>query len=245
MFTTKEEDLFYEPFAENGIRELVVAGVRNSMLEIAASESCGEFKMPEPLDDKTVRRLTSSAIEYFSACDLQELMQEARSMEYEDVYEAAAKKYPLAWNMLMKTALLGKREYDFKKIAEMDEKNPEEGQWVKSGEKKSIITDGFTLEFDDYLKDAVGEVASGKLDALYVDSFKMLSRNFEKILHVLQIILEHDKAFATCNYYISNGHLEKRKIILRAAHTEKEIFEHSRMWETAPNLLGKLMREGL
>lgn len=37
LFTTKEEALYYKPFAENEIRELVVAGIRNSMLEIAAS----------------------------------------------------------------------------------------------------------------------------------------------------------------------------------------------------------------
>lgn len=55
----------------------------------------------------------------------------------------------------------------------------------------------------------------------------MLSRNFEKVLHILQIILENDRAFVTCNYYMRNGVIEKRKKLLRAAHNAGEDLFHN------------------
>ena len=85
---------------------------------------------------------------------------------------------------------------------------------------QKVICDGFTLEFDEYLEETIREVVGGKQDAFYVDSFKALSRNFEKVLHVIQILLESDRAFVTCNYYISNGYLEKGKKFC-ARHTMK------------------------
>ena len=86
LFTTKEEALYYKPFAENEIRELVVAGIRNSMLEIAASTNCSKFKMPEQLSNKKIQELTSSAIKYFASCDFKTLIKEAQNTTHEDIY---------------------------------------------------------------------------------------------------------------------------------------------------------------
>lgn len=234
LFTTKEEALYYEPFAENEVRELVVACVRNSLLEIAASTSCNTFKIPEPLSNKKIQQLTSTAVKYFSTCDFRLLIQEAQMTEHEDVYEAAKQKYSLAWSVLKETALLGETQYHFKKIKEEISSSQNDEYFLNNWEFKTAVCDGYTLKFDHKLEEAIGDVISGNVEAFYVDCFKMLSRNFEKILHVLQILLEHDKAFITCNYYISNGHLEKRRKILRAAHTEEEAFKNSQMLRTAP-----------
>ena len=54
-------------------------------------------------------------------------------------------------------------------------------------------------------------------------TIKMLSRNFEKVLHVLQIVFEAGGSFVTCNYYIRDGYIEKRRRILKAAHDEREV----------------------
>ena len=70
----------------------------------------------------------------------------------------------------------------------------------------------------------------------------MLSRNFEKVLHVLQIALENKKIFLTSNYYISNGYIEKRKIILRAAHNEKDVISNVKQWESAPPKLKEKLK---
>ena len=157
----------------------------------------------------------------------------SRELAYQ-IYEAAKQKYSLAWSVLKETALLGETQYHFKKIKEEISSSQNDEYFFNNWEFKTAICDGYTLKFDHKLEEAIGDVISGNVEAFYVDCFKMLSRNFEKILHVLQILLEHDKAFITCNYYISNGHLEKRRKILRAAHTEEEAFKNSQMLRTAP-----------
>lgn len=76
---------------------------------------------------------------------------------------------------------------------------------------RTTVCNGFTLEFDENLKEVLGEVISGTVDFFNSDCFKKVSRNFEKILHIVQIILEHDAVFCTCNYYISLDCIERRK----------------------------------
>ena len=49
LFVTDEEALFYEPAAPKDVKRFVVAAIRNSMLEVAASVNCNELKMREPL----------------------------------------------------------------------------------------------------------------------------------------------------------------------------------------------------
>ncbi len=76
LFVTDEEALFYEPDAPEDVKRFVVATIRNSMLEIAASVNCVQFKMPESLSDETIRNVTSSAIMYFKKCDFCALKEE-------------------------------------------------------------------------------------------------------------------------------------------------------------------------
>ncbi len=76
-----------------------------------------------------------------------------------------------------------------------------------------------------------------------MDCFKGLSRNFEKILHVLQIILQRGKAFVTCNYYISNGRIEKRRKILRAFHCEEDMFDNVRNLKGLPTFFRNVLKE--
>ena len=97
LFVTDEEALFYEPDAPADVKRFVVATIRNSMLEIAASVNCGQFKMQEPLSDKTIKEITANAIFYFRQCDFDTLKEETEGMEYTDVYEEPIQKYPLAW----------------------------------------------------------------------------------------------------------------------------------------------------
>lgn len=68
LFVTDEEALFYEPPAPDDVRRFVVATIRNSMLEVAASVNCSQFKMPESLSNEKVKSITSNAICYFRQC---------------------------------------------------------------------------------------------------------------------------------------------------------------------------------
>ncbi len=60
---------------------------------------------------------------------------------------------------------------------------------------KTVVCDGYSLEFDDTLKELLGYVRTGKMNIFYVDCFKGLSRNFEKFLHVLQLVLQSGEPF--------------------------------------------------
>ena len=57
---------------------------------------------------------------------------------------------------------------------------------------------------------------------LYVDCFKMISRNFKKLLFVIEVMLENDGVFLTSNYLIKNSYVGKRENLYRAAHTTEE-----------------------
>ena len=226
LFVTDEEALFYEPYAAAEVKEFVVEALRNSMLEVAASVNCTQFKMQDPLSNEKIRQLTSDAIVYFRQCSFASLREEAQSMEFKDVYGQAIKKYPLAWDVLKKTALMTGEILEF---AGADQTVSEyEDQKLDCRKYDKVICDGYSLEFDEYLEEALGNLISGHTEVFFVDSFKILSRNFEKVLHVLQIILENGRTFVTCNYYISNGYIEKRKEILRAAHSEKDVLKNLR-----------------
>ena len=57
---------------------------------------------------------------------------------------------------------------------------------------------------------------------LMLESLKSATRNFEKLLDILEFLLTHDLKFASTNFYIENGHVERRIKPLRAGHTSKE-----------------------
>jgi len=241
LFVTDEEALFYEPIASDDVRRFVVATIRNSMLEIAASVNCDQFKMQEPLSNEKIKSITSNAIRYFEQCKFEDLQNETINLKFVDVYEEAIQKYPLAWTVLKRAAVLTDTEDLFEKENETDPENV--GEVFDEKKFKKAVCDGYSLEFDDYLKEVLGNVIEGRVDIFYVDCFKGVSRNFEKILHVLQIVLQSGKAFVTCNYYISDGRIEKRRKILRAFHSEKDILENVRNFNGLPPFFKSVLKE--
>lgn len=226
LFPSCEEALFYEPrVPDENIREFVVTTIRNSKLEIAASVDCFLFKIQEPISDTKIREITSEAIRYFEKYDLSVLAKEIKEIKTVDnVYKIARDKYPLAWNILYRLANLETERLDIEEKHVVDLK---ENFWENSmSGMPTTVCNGFTLEFDENLKEALGEVISGTAKFFYSDCFKQVSRNFEKILHILQIILEHNAVFCTCNYYISLDCIERRKKVLQAAHNSKDVINN-------------------
>jgi len=53
----------------------------------------------------------------------------------------------------------------------------------------------------------------------------MCTRNFEKLLKVLEFVLTHDAFFLTNNYFLSNTYVSRRKNLLKASHTTEEAFK--------------------
>lgn len=248
LFVTDEEALFYQPEAPEDVKRFVAAAIRNSILEIAASDNCDQLKMPACLPDDKIKEITSKAISYFKSCDFEKMQEEVKDWEYTDVYADAIRKYPLAWEILQKAAAADREEIFEKLPVQKAEATMEKLQDHKAATEKTfykkVVCDGYSLEFDDFLKEELANAVSGDLSIFYVDCFKGLTRNFEKVLNVLQILLENDKAFVTCNYYISNGRIEKRRRILRAFHSDRDMFENVRNLKGIPVFFKKVL-EGL
>ena len=225
LFFALEEALFYEPrTVQKYVREFVVTTIRNSMIEIAASDDYRMFKISEPLSNEQIKQITFEAIQYFNNYDMNILANNVVVIENEqNVYSIAKKKFPLAWDVVHQIANLD----GYKMKMEKQEQCHREDVELKYGaELKTVVCNGFTLEFDETLKEIIGDVIADNNNCFYSDCFKMVSRNFEKVLHVLQIILENDKVFCTSNYYISCSYIEKRKKILRAAHNSRDAIKN-------------------
>lgn len=219
LLLAREEANYYIPKANDDVRAFVVTTIRNSMLEIAASNSCMQFNMSEPLSNEEIQRITQEAIRFFD-CISFEILEQELDTDFTDVYEEAIKKYPLAWKAIFELANMETQETDCD--FRFPENDMDRDRTIKVTAAQTVICDGYTLEFDDYLKQVIGEVISGKVNIFYSDCFKMISRNFEKVLHVLQILLENDCVVCTSNYYISTKCLSKRSKLVRASHTEKD-----------------------
>lgn len=236
---TMDESKYYRPKVQQDIRVLVVAGVRDSMLEIACSVSCDSLKMPEPLSDEQIREITKNALTYLGAYTMEQIAHECGSLEGEDIYGEAARKYPLAAEYMRKLAAM---EGTSETLEFCTPEISDEPELKYSRLRKEVICDGYSLEFDDELRELIGMVLADKMQCFYVDSFKTLSRNLEKVLHVLQMILEHGKTFVTANCYISLGYLEKRKNTLSAGHGLRGIHENLMHMEGAPPKLAEALR---
>lgn len=86
---------------------------------------------------------------------------------------------------------------------------------------RPIVSDGYSAEIDEGLKVAIRyAVSEGTI--LFADSFKSVTRNFEKLLCVIEYVLYNRRSFVMCNCYIANGYIAKRSPLLRASHNIDE-----------------------
>lgn len=224
LFLSLEEAPYYLPKCRPLVAEFVVTTVRNSMLELAASDNCHSIKMSKAISDDQVKVITSSAIEYFDKYSFEELIDELPT-DFIDVYENAIEKYPIAWNALLSISNMDQQIIELLDVA-MYKPSKLDCECIAISKMGVSVCDGYSLTFDTRLRDMLNKISAAETDVFFVDCSKMLTRNFEKYLHVLEIILKNNGAFCTCNYYISNTRLEKRKRFLRAAHTRHDIADN-------------------
>lgn len=219
-----EEGTFYEPH-NIPIAEMVVVTIRNSLLEGIASTSYEEYSALAVLKSEDIKEITSKAIEYFGQFDLETI---EIKPPVEDYYKQLAEKYPTAFNALIELSKCNEQllEHDYPKyiapIYELKELNSFE--YEEKVTRKVTIESGIDDQFNESLCNFLKGIKVGKSKLLVVDSFKMLTRNFEKLLKVLEFILTHEAYFATCNYFITADYVSRRKILLKASHTDSEFF---------------------
>ena len=219
-----EEGTFYSPDGGD-VNNLVVVAVRNSYLEKAGSVDCITVGLTRELSSSQMREITVAAIEYFMKVDLG-LMADKMD-EVQDVYRSVADKYPVAWRSLMELGRCTSDDREHSYEPELFDApfviDGMGGVVEGNGMGRTNVENGISGEFDAWLLGALTSIADGKLEVLYTDSFKFLTRNFEKLLKVLEVILTHGGWFATGNYLMRNGYVSRRRELMKAAHTDNEM----------------------
>lgn len=225
LILASEEAKFYEPKNEI-IASMVVIAIRNSLLEGVSSVSYKKYGSNTYLENKSIKQITKEAIIYFASHNLDEISKSIK-LEY-NFYKEVSSRYKVAMKALTELAKCSEdtleKEYEkvkFDKPFELEELN------LVSSDKKTRKNEesGIDATFNDSLCNFLIDIKKKKSKILVTDSFKMTTRNFEKMLKIIEFILTHDAFFATCNYLITNGYVSRRKTIIKAAHTDLEFLE--------------------
>lgn len=216
---------FYQPDANLNHKAFVATAIRNSMLETVGSDFYAEAGFERRLKDEEMRQITSYAISYFKKFSFEEACLEIQKLEFSNCYLDSIKKYSLAWEVVKKMANLKKMDTYFEPIAVCEDKKMliyPTNLLVKENER-DVIEDGMSLSFNKTLFRMLNDAISHPEIGFFTDSFKYLSRNFEKVLKTMQYLLERNSRFVTFNYYFSNGYISQRKNLLKPSHGAKEL----------------------
>ncbi|KQO18304.1 hypothetical protein [Paenibacillus sp. Leaf72] len=218
-----EEATYYQPGSNIGVNSLVVVGIRNSLLEDAASTllAARGLGLTKPIiSDLQVRVITSDAISFLSKYDLNIKAQEVGKPQ-EDPFEELPFKYPLAWEVMNYLSKC-KTYVNFQK----DKKHSISHLNCETNNDKNIEIEnqsGMDSKIGPSLNEILETVKSGEQSFFFTDSFKAISRNPEKLYKVIETVLNADAPFVTINYYLSNGYVSRRPSLLKPFHDAREI----------------------
>ena len=81
-----------------------------------------------------------------------------------------------------------------------------------------VVLSGLSPVIDPDLGMILQDVAADRAGAFFSHNFKMISRNLDKLLSILEFVLACGKPVVTINYYLSNGLVLRRKQLWRPAH---------------------------
>lgn len=220
----EEQSYFYEPFDVSlDIRSFVVTTVRNSIIEYLFSVNYHEMGINNRLDESYIKVIIVHACEYFNKCNFDELCLDAKQSYANDLYGNLMKKYPLAYAALVKIGCKNNNPIRYKKVMPSTILSflPIRSDMNKTN-KVTKIKNGISSEMDADDLIFLRHIELEESACVYFDCFKMLSRNVEKVMKFLEFILQKDAVFVTSNYYITNGYIEKRISLLKAAHNFDE-----------------------
>ena len=206
----------------------MVVAIRNSPIETIQSDTYPEAGLSQILNSKDVKEITSEAIRYFSKQDFAELCSEAKLSTKRDLYLKLAEEHPVAWASLQclagvrgKTAdyppVQVKAPYHLDGIDDGAEGTAEPGKLVVG------VYDGYSPEIEPPLVEYLKMLSADSNGVLIVDSFKSVTRNVTKLMGILEFLLTRNLLFVSTNYYLENGHVERRMKLLRAGHSTSDV----------------------
>ena len=149
-----------------------------------------------------------------------------------DYYQEIVERHPAAWAALRALGTTSAKIIDYPKVqydTPFSIEACDEIQTDCAGELQQkrlipkVVFDGYSTMWDPQLLGVLRSLSPSSRSVFAVESLKSATRNFEKLLDILEFLLTHDLKFASTNFYIENGHVERRIKPLRAGHTSKEI----------------------
>lgn len=222
-----EEGLFYKPLKQLEIRCFVVVTIRNSPIETLQSNDYTRAGLKNSLLIDDIKEITSEAIEYFSKQNFHEMCIQAKLSPIDDLYLNLANKHPVAWTALQQLSMTNKISCDYPMVPINNPYNIEDLYNFCTNKPylptfTKVEFDGYSMEIEAPLKEYLILLASNKKVVFIVDSFKSLTRNFSKLIKILEFLLTRNLIFVSSNYYLENGHVERRINPLKAAHNVHE-----------------------
>lgn len=238
-----EEGMYYAP--RSHINPFVVVTIRNSMLETLNSDQYKSAGLSRHLRPDEMKRITQHAIRHFDHVKFETISM----LSKENMYGTLAEKYPLAWEALCWLGNCDDAIIAYEPIKQ-DEK-PSYAGWspICIGNeaivenKAKVVLDGYSLNIDERLEKNMMAIRTGDLGCIYFDSFKMLTRNIEKLLFVINYVLDNEGVFVTANYFIANGYIERRATCLRPTSTYEETFSQTRKQQLLGGDIGKVHKK--
>lgn len=226
-----EEGPFYEPAGKVDVKCFVVLTLRNSPIETIQSDNYASAGMQSSLSSQNVKTITSGAIRFFNPLDFSSMCLQAKKCSGCDYYQEIVERHPVAWAALRALGTTSAKIIDYPKVQynnpfsieacnEIQINGEDESQ--KERLTKKVIFDGYSAMWDPQLLELLRKLSSSSGNIFVVESLKSATRNFEKLMDILEFLLTHDLKFVSTNFYMENGHVERRVKPLRAGHTSKE-----------------------
>lgn len=226
-----EEGPFYEPAGKVDVKCFVVVTLRNSPIETIQSDNYASAGMQSSLSSQNVKTITSGAIRFFNPLDFSSMCLQAKKCSGCDYYQEIVERHPVAWAALRALGTTSAKIIDYPKVQynnpfsieacnEIQINGEDESQ--KERLTKKVIFDGYSAMWDPQLLELLQKLSSSSGNIFVVESLKSATRNFEKLMDILEFLLTHDLKFVSTNFYMENGHVERRVKSLRAGHTSKE-----------------------
>lgn len=222
-----EEGLFYLPKAKKDVQCFIVVAIRNSLIETIQSEDFSRTGLQKTISGNPMQEITQEAIIYFNKLDFCNLSKKMNVTDEFNYYQNVLVKCPIAWEALHQIGLSNTKKIIYTSVVastplKIESFNSTCEHNVNSLNKKVVIEDGMSEELDDTLLQILRQIANGDLKIFYADSLKFLTRNFKKLMTVMDFMLSNDCAFVTNNYYIENGYIEIRTSLIPASHNVAE-----------------------
>ncbi len=219
----EEEAFFYKPDAPLEIKAFVVLTVRNSPIETLQSEGYKKAGLDKKISDEQLRKITSEAIAYFTKVNLDTCFGNGELSADEDIYGYLKQAYIVAWRALESISNSKEKNISFSSYGINDSRvilEPFRGDSGKTTNDMGVVVDGYDITVDNTLYCRLKDIAENK-QVFFVDCFKMLSRNPEKLFAVIEYLLANDAILVTSNYLLEHTHAEKRGKILQAASSKR------------------------